>query len=153
MRSAIDASGKIERRFDTFQKRLVTLLADERITNFKAANQLLQHQLDWHNQHHVCHTTGRTPNAAWAKALAGKRSRRLPVPAPPLLDLHLALYRQRRFNADGPLDFLGQNWPVTPLRQKTVTLVHHPDQCSWVIPQTPDPKHPVWPTVLAHHRR
>jgi hypothetical protein len=146
------AKGKIERRFDTFQKRLVTLLAYEHITDFPAANQLLQTQLDWHNQHHVCRTTGLTPNAAWDKALAEKRSRLLPVPAPPLLDLHLALYHQRRLNTDGTLDFLGQNWPVTTLRQKTVTLVHHPEQCFWVIPQTPDPKHPVWPTVLAHHR-
>jgi hypothetical protein len=146
------AKGKIERRFNTFQKRLVTLLAYERVTDFKAANQLLQHQLDWHNQHHVCRTTGLTPNAAWDKALAEKRSRLLPVPPPPLLDLHLALYHQRRLNADGTLDFLGQNWPVTTLRQKTVTLVHHPELCFWVIPQPPDPKHPVWPTVLAHHR-
>lgn len=62
------------------------------------------------------------------------------------------LHHQRRLNTDGTLDFLGQNWPVATLRQKTVTLVHHPEQCFWVIPQTPDPKHPVWPTVLAHHR-
>lgn len=100
----------------------------------------------------ISRTTGLTPNAAWDKALEEKRSHLLPVPAPPLLDLHLALYHQRRLNTDGTLDFLGQNWPVTTLRQKTVTLVHHPEQGFWVIPQTPDPKHPLWPAVLAHHR-
>jgi hypothetical protein len=146
------AKGKIERRFDTFQKRLVSLLAFERIADFTPANQLLQTQIHWHNHQHVCRTTGLTPDQAWDKALHEKRSRLLPVPPVPLLDLHLALYHQRRLNADGTLDFLGLNWPVTALRQRTVTIVHHPDQRFWVIPHAPDPQHPVWPTVLAHHR-
>lgn len=146
------AKGKIERRFDTFQKRLVTLLAYERITDFKNANQFLRTQIDWHNQHHICRTTALTPNAAWDKALQEKRTRLLPVPVPPLLDLHLALYEQRRLNTDHTLDFLGQNWPVTPARAKTLTIVHHPGQCFWVIAQAPDPLNPIWPDVLAHHQ-
>jgi hypothetical protein len=146
------AKGKIERRFDLFQKRLVTLLAYERITDYGPANQLLPIQIAWHNAHHVCRTTGLTPNGAWDKALHENRSRLQPAPPLPLLDLHLALYHQRRLNPDGTLDFLGQNWPVAVLRQKTVTLVHHPEQCFWVIPHAPHPHHPVWPTVLAHHR-
>jgi hypothetical protein len=74
------------------------------------------------------------------------------VPALPLLDLHLALYLQRRLNADYTLDFLGKNWPVTPVPNKVVTVVHHPGQRFWVIPQMPDPANPVWPDVLAHHQ-
>lgn len=143
------AKGKIERRFDTFQKRLVTLLAYEKISDYKNANTLLQTQISWHNQHQVCRTTGLTPNAAWDLALKEKRSQLRPVPAVPLLDLHLALYVQRRLNADYTLDFLGRTWPITPTARKTVTIVHHPDQRFWVIPHTPDPLHPVWPDVLA----
>jgi hypothetical protein len=74
------------------------------------------------------------------------------VPAGPRLDLHLALYLQRRLNADYTLDFLGQNWPVTPVPNKIVTVVHHPGQRFWVIPQPRDPAPPVWPAVLAHHQ-
>jgi hypothetical protein len=146
------AKGKIERRFDLFQKRLVTLLAYEKITDYKAANALLQIQITWHNQHHRCRTTGQTPNAAWDLALQEKRNQHRATPLVPLLDLHLALYHQRKLNTDYTLDFLGKNWPVTPAARKTVTLVHHPEQCFWVIPQPPDPRHPVWPDVLAHHR-
>jgi hypothetical protein len=146
------AKGKIERRFDTFQKRLVTLLAYEKITDYKKANALLQTQITWHNQHQVCRTTGLTPNAAWERGLQEQRNHHHPVPAPPLLDLHLALYHQRKLNADYTLDFLGKNWPVTPVARKTVTLVHHPDQGFWVIPHTPDPYNPIWPDVLAHHQ-
>jgi hypothetical protein len=146
------AKGKIERRFDTFQKRLVTLLSYEGITDYPLANQLLQRQIAWHNQKHVCRTTGLTPDQAWDQALQEKRSCLRPVPPVPLLDLHLALYLQRRLNADYTLDFLGQNWAVTPSRSKIVTVVHHPDQCFWVVPQPPNPHHPVWPDVLAHYR-
>jgi hypothetical protein len=146
------AKGKIERRFETFQKRLVTLLAYEGITDYPPANQLLQHQIVWHNQKHVCRTTGLTPDQAWDRALHEKRSTLRPPPPLPLLDLHLALYLQRRLNADYTMDFLGQNWSVTPARSKIVTVVHHPNQCFWVIPQPPNPNHPVWPDILAHYR-
>jgi hypothetical protein len=51
VQSAPEAKGKIERRFGTFQNRLVTLLAYEKITAFAPANHLLQTQIQWHNQH------------------------------------------------------------------------------------------------------
>jgi len=143
------AKGKIERRFDTFQKRLVSLLAYERITDYANANALLQIQLAWHNQNHVCRTTKLTPNAAWDLALKEKRSHFRPTPAIPLLDLHLALYLQRRLNADYTLDFLGRSWPISPTTRKSVTIVHHPGQRFWVIPHQPDPHNPIWPDVLA----
>jgi hypothetical protein len=146
------AKGKIERHFGTFQNRLVTLLAYEKITDYAPANALLQTQIAWFNQHHVNRTTGLTPNAAWDQARREQRNRHRPVPAGPLLDLHLALYLQRRLNADYTLDFLGKNWPVTPVPNKIVTIVHHPGQRFWVIPQPPDPAHPVWPDILAQHQ-
>ena len=68
------------------------------------------------------------------------------------IDLHLALHLQRRLNADYALDFLGQNWPVTPAGQKIVTLVHHPEQRFWSIPHPPSHTQPTWPNVFAHHR-
>jgi hypothetical protein len=146
------AKGKIERRFDTFQKRLVSLLAFEKITDYPNANALLQTQIAWHNQHHTCRTTGLTPNAAWELALREKRNHHRPPPVCPLLDLHLALYHQRRLNTDSTLDFLGNNWPVAPVGRRIVTIVHHPDRCFWVIPEPPQPANPLWPTVLAHHQ-
>src|SRR5487761_2172966 len=87
------------------------------------------------------------PNAAGNRALQEKHHHHRPAPALPLLDLHLALSPQRRLHADFTLDFLGQNWPVTPVGRKTVALVHHPEQCFWVIPEPPDPGKPVWPDV------
>ena len=100
----------------------------------------------------ICEATGLTPDQAWDKALQEKRSCLRPVPPVSLLDLHLALYLQRRLNPDSTVDFLGQNWTVTPSRSKIVTVVHHPHRCFWVVPQPPDPNHPIWPNVLAYYR-
>jgi hypothetical protein len=146
------AKGKIERRFQVFQKRLVTLLSYEKITDFSPANQFLQTQIDWHNKNTRCRTTQLTPNQAWDKAHTEKRSKLNSIPSVALLDLHLAIHLQRRVNQDNTLDFLGRAWPMAPTKKKIVTLIHHPHQCFWVIPEPPDPQNPRWPVVLAHHR-
>ena len=49
-------------------------------------------------------------------------------PLTPLLDLHFALYLQRRLNPDSTLDFLGRSWPVNTTQRKIVTIMHHPEQ-------------------------
>jgi hypothetical protein len=71
------------------------------------------------------------------------------VPDVRLLDLHLARCGQRRLNADDTLDFGGRTWPITPTARESVTIVPHPGRRFWVIPQPPDPAHPVWPDILA----
>jgi len=144
------AKGKIERRFLIFQKRLVTLLAYEKINDFPPANQFLQTQIQWHNQNTRCRTTRLTPNQAWEQAHSQSRSKLLPIPAPPLLDLHLAIHLQRRVNHDNTVDFLGRSWPIAPSKKQIVTLIHHPQQRFWVIDQPVDPLNPVWPNILAH---
>jgi hypothetical protein len=52
----------------------------------------------------------------------------------------------------GTLDVLGHNWTVTPARAKSLTIVHHPGQCFWVIAHLPDRHNPIWPPIRAHHR-
>ena len=146
------AKGKIERRFGYFQRRLVSLLAYERIQDYDQANALLQVQIAYYNAHHRCRTTERTPDQAWALALQENRSSLRPPPTPSQLDLHLAIHLQRRLNTDHTVDFLGRAWPVSPVRQKTVTIVHHPQRKFYVLAHPPDPKTPDrWPTVLAAH--
>ena len=143
------AKGKIERLFGTFQKRLVTLFAYEQVRDDDHANDLLQQEIDYHNQHHRHTTTGLTPNDAWQKALAEGRSKLQPVPAESLLNLHLALHLPRRVSSASTVEFLGRTWPITPTRHKTVLIVHHPDQRFWV---TAPAKRPTsWPDILASY--
>lgn len=146
------AKGKIERRFGYFQRRLVSLLAYEGIGDHDQANELLRHQIAFYNAHRVCRTTGLTPDQAWEKALAEKRSRLGSPLAAKLLDLHLALHCQRRLNSDHTVDFLGRSWPVAASLRKNATIVHHPDRKFYVLAHAPDPSTPsLWPPILAAH--
>ena len=75
------AKGKIERRFGTFQKRIVTLLAYEKITAYAPAQELLARELARQNRT-VCRTTGLSPDDACAKAQAEQRTVLGPCPDP-----------------------------------------------------------------------
>jgi hypothetical protein len=144
------AKGKIERRFGTLQRRLVTLLAFEQVTTYSAANEVLGRELQHQNQT-VYRTTGLSPNDAWDKAQAEGRSQLRPTPPDKLLDLHLALHLGRRVNTDHTIDFLGRAWDIGPTTKKIVTLIHHPKRAFWVVPHPPQPPHFRWPEILARY--
>ena len=141
------AKGKIERRFGTFQNRLVALLAYAGVTAYAPAQQLLDGELARQNRTR-CRTTQQSPDAACALALAEGRTAGSPCPAASLLDLHLALHLRRRVNADQQIDFLGQSWPIAATTRQTVTLIHHPHTQFWVVSQPPKPPLNRWADIL-----
>jgi len=141
------AKGKIERRFGTFQNRIVTLLAYEKITDYSSAQELLARELTRQNRT-VCRTTGLSPDDACAKAQEEKRTVMRPCPDPSLLDLHLALHLGRRVNADHQVDFLGRSWPISATARHTVTIIHHPLSQFWIVSQPPQPPENRWPDIL-----
>lgn len=144
------AKGKIERRFGTLQKRMVALLAFERVSDYPTAQIILDRQVA-HQNATVCRTTGRSPNAAWDLALAEKRSAIRPCPPTTLLNLHLALHLRRRVNADYQIDFLGQSWTIAPTKRVAVTLIHHPLRRFWAVAQPPAPPQNSWPEILGSY--
>jgi hypothetical protein len=95
------AKGKIERRFGTFQSRLVTLLSYEGVTDYGPANELLRMEIHRHNTS-LCRTTGLRPDDAWTQALAQKRSRMRPTPQRPLTRFALGSsgYPVRKMKSD-----------------------------------------------------
>jgi hypothetical protein len=141
------AKGKIERRFGTLQKRLVSLLSYEKVADYPAAQELLGRQIARQNAT-VCRTTGLSPNAAWEKALAENRTAARPCPPTALLDLHLAVQSRRRVNADHQIDFVGRSWPIAPTQRKTVVIIHHPHRQFWVVTQAPSAPLNNWPEIL-----
>ena len=132
------AKGKIERRFGTLQKRLVAILAYEKITSYAPAQSVLDREVQRQNAT-VCRTTGLSPKAAWEKALIEKRTATRPCPPTTLLDLHLALHLKRRVNSDHQIDFLGQSWHIAPTKRSSITLIHHPRRQFWAVTQDPAP--------------
>ena len=145
------AKGKIERRFGTFQNRLVSLLSAAAVTDFAPANALLAEQIAWHNARHRCRTTGLTPDHSWQLALEQNRSQLTPAPLPTLCDLHFALQFPRRCSPDHSIELFARRWPIAPSRLQTVTIVHHPERQFWVIPHPPVPPAFAWPSILAHY--
>jgi hypothetical protein len=144
------AKGKIERRFGTLQKRLVAILAYEKITSYAPAQSVLDREVQRQNAT-VCRTTGLSPKAAWEKALIEKRTATRPCPPTTLLDLHLALHLKRRVNSDHQIDFLGQSWHIAPTKRSSITLIHHPRRQFWAVTQDPAPPLNIWPEILGNY--
>ena len=144
------AKGKIERRFGTLQKRLVAILAYEKVTSYAAAQSVLDREVQRQNAT-VCRTTGLSPNAASEKALTEQRTATRPCPPATLLDLHLALHLKRRVNPDNQIDFLGRSWHIAPTKRSIITLIHHPRRQFWAVTQTPSPPLNTWPEILGNY--
>jgi hypothetical protein len=144
------AKGKIERRFGTLQKRLVTILAYEKVRSYAAAQIVLDRELQRQNAT-VCRTTRLSPNAAWEKARMDKRIATRPCPPPTLLDLHLALHLKRRVNSDNQIDFLGQSWHIAPTKRSSITLIHHPLRHFRAVTHPPEPPLNTWPEILGKY--
>ncbi len=138
------AKGKIERRFGTFQKRLVTLLAHAQVADWKHADEILQMEINRQNQT-VSRSTGKAPLAIWQSQT--KESQMRPCPEPSLLDLHLSLRHSRRINADHTIDFDGQNYPIANTQCRNATIIHHPNQQFWVVEGKPTS---TWTRILGH---
>jgi hypothetical protein len=144
------AKGKIERRFGTLQKRLVAILAYEKVSHYAAAQLVLNREVERQNAT-VCRTTGLSPNTAWEKALVEKRTATRPCPPSTLLDLHLALHLKRRVNTDNQIDFLGQSWHIAPTKRLSITLIHHPLRQFWAVTHPPSPPLNNWPEILGNY--
>lgn len=142
------AKGKIERRHDYWQKRLVPLFAAEQVVELTGANHLLD-QLVPHANHHETHRElGRTPHAALQQALAEKRSVLRPAPQCPWWPYVWSQRTQVRVGDDGKV-------PVGPHRQaiaapprSTVIRCLRPDGDIFYLRQAPDPQ--AKPIVLLH---
>jgi hypothetical protein len=140
------AKGKIERRFGTFQRRLVTLLAHARAHSWRQSDAVLQMEIARQNRT-VHRSLGNVPLEIWeTQSQRGEDRMRLTTPAA-LLDLHFSLRCSRRVNHDHTIDFDGHNYEIAPTLRKTVTLVCHPLRRFCILEYPPKD---VWPTILGH---
>ena len=130
------AKGKVERRFGTFQRRMLTLLAHARVTTSEHADEVLQMEILRQNGTRQ-RNTGLIPLAVWDSALLEQTHRLRPAPVPALLDPHLSLRHQRRVNNDHTINFEGRNYEIAATSKKSVTIIHHPTRKFWVVEHTP----------------
>ncbi len=141
------AKGKIERRFGTFQRRMLALLAHAGVSDYPAGNEVLRMEIGRQNQT-ILRTTGRKPLDVVQEQILAKTAQLRPCPPPSLLDLHLSLRARRRVNNDQTIDFEGRNYPIADTAKKYVSIIHHPGSKFWVIEERPKN---IWPVVLGSY--
>jgi hypothetical protein len=130
------AKGKIERRFGTFQNRLVTLLAQAKVGSWEHADQILQMEIIRQSSTKK-RSTHQIPPNVWDQALLENNGRIRPTPVASLLALHFSTRSKRRVNNDQTIDFEGQNYEIATTSKKSVTIVHHPNQKFWFVEHLP----------------
>ena len=93
-------------------------------------------------------STDLVPITVWQEALLEKSGSLRACPLATLLDLHLSLRTSRRVNNDHTIDFEGRSYEISQTKRKTVTVIHHPNRCFWVLDHPPKD---VWPPVLGSY--
>ena len=140
------AKGKIERAFQTFQNRLVTLLAHAEVSDWKSADLILQMEIQRQGRK-TQRTTGRIPSEVWAEQILKRSARLSSAPASSLLDLHLSLRSTRKVHTGPYIEFDGQDYEIAPTSRKVVTVLFHPSRKLWVLDHSPKL---IWPPILGH---
>lgn len=142
------AKGKVERRHDYWQKRLVPLLAAESISELTGANHLLDQLVPHANHHEIHRELGQTPHAAHQQALAEQRSVIRPAPQCPWWPYVWSQQTRVRVGDDGKVPVGDQRHPIdAPPRTTVIRCLRH-DGDIYYLRHAPDPA--AKPLVLLH---
>ena len=142
------AKGKIERRHDYWQKRLVPLLAAEGIRELIGANRLLDQLVPHANQHEIHRELAHTPSQAHQQAITENRSVIRAAPNCPWWPYLWSQQTRIRVGDDGKVPVGSQRHPVDAPPRSTVIRCRRPDGDIYYLRHAPDPK--AKPLVLLH---
>jgi hypothetical protein len=142
------AKGKVERRHDYWQKRLVPLFAADHILELTSANQLLDQLLPHANQHEIHRELGQTPHAAHQQALTDKRSLIRPCPQCPWWPYVWSQRTSVRVGDDGKVPVGDQRRSIDAPPRSTVIRCLRPDGDLFYLRHAPDSR--AKPLVLLH---
>jgi hypothetical protein len=120
------ARGKIEKRFDYFQRRLPQLCERYRITELQPAATILEDLIGYYNEQRRHQDTGEIPAARWTTGIRQGRGRLRPLPAELDLPLLFAVHHERKVHSDGKVRFLGRPWAVSAPPGSWVTVCWRP---------------------------
>jgi hypothetical protein len=146
--STPQAKGKIERRHDYWQKRLVPLLVADDIRELVGANHLLDQLLPHANQHEIHRELGQTPLQAQQQAFAEQRTVIRPVPNCPWWPYVWSQRTRVRVGDDGKVPVGAQRLPIDAPPRSTVLRCLRPDGDIYYLRQAPAPE--AKPLALLH---
>lgn len=142
------AKGKIERRHDYWQKRLVPLLAADHIIELVGANHLLDQLVPHANQHEIHRELGCAPLQSQQQAHAEKRSVIRPAPSCPWWPYVWSQQTRVRVGDDGKVPVGPHRQPIEAPPRTIVIRCLRPDGDIYYLRHAPDPK--AKPLVLLH---
>lgn len=119
------AKGKIEKRFDYFQRRLPYLCEKHNITKVEDAQPILDDLICYYNDLREHQETGEIPSKRWEKAIQEGKDKLRPLDEGVELDWVFSLHETRRVKKDGTITFKGKEYKVGrfPGEEVTVCLI------------------------------
>jgi len=122
-----EAKGKIEKRFDYFQRRLPYLCERYKVTDIQEANRILREEvIPYYNERHIHAETEEIPQVRWQRAIRENRAKLRPLPEEVDLDIVFSLQYQRSVGKDGTISFDGKRWKSGAQPEQKVIACLHP---------------------------
>lgn len=122
-----ESKGKIEKRFDYFQRRLPFLCEKQQVQSIQAATPILDDLIDYYNTSRVHAETQQIPKQRWDQAVVSGRVSLRSSPAALDWDYHFSLHDTRTVRRDGSISFEGERYRVDRYREGRVTVCVQPD--------------------------
>jgi len=126
--SHASSKGKIEKRFDYFQRRLPLLCEKYQVTQLQDAQTILSDLMDYYNERRVHAETEQIPRERWQQAMTSGRVALRAVPEDLDWDYPFSLHQTRKVRKDGTISFEGVHYPVDRYRGSEVTVCLIPEQ-------------------------
>jgi len=120
------AKGKIEKRFDYFQRRLPFLCEKHGVTAVGEATRILEDLVAFYNEERVHQETGEIPARRWDTALHQGKSYLRSLEPHHDLEVIFSLQEERTVKKDGTISFLGRLWKVGQFPGQKVTVCYLP---------------------------
>jgi transposase InsO family protein len=121
------AKGKVEKRFDYFQRRLPYLCEKHKVTKTEEAQGILDDLVGYYNDSRIHQETGEIPSERWEAARSQGKAKLKPLDAVPDLSWIFSLHDTRRVRKDGTITFKGKEYKVGrfPGERVTTCLIPH----------------------------
>jgi len=122
------AKGKVEKRFDYFQRRLPYVCEKKRIKTVTEAQTELDELVAFYNDCRIHQETEEIPSKRWYKAIKEGKGKNRPLNDSIDLDWVFSLHYERGVQKDGTLSFYGKQYKVGRYPGQKVTVCLIPDK-------------------------
>lgn len=121
------AKGKIEKRFDYFQRRLPYLCEKHKVRKPEEAQGILDDLIAYYNDSREHQETGEIPSKRWDRAIKEGKGRLKPLDDTIDLTWVFSLHDTRRVRKDGTITFRGKEYRVGKFPGEEVTVCLIPE--------------------------